>query len=242
MGTQRKLSHRFFQYQVIITKFQNLKIIWTPGSHLAFPDILSKNITVEEYQEHQLQHKRIPRDIEFFDEHDSSVSYHIKHEYNPNDTCNDFYPKKYKQGNEEKILRLQNDGEFFTVNTVLNEFPFNSVQRVSDCFRMGRFINQFRRICGPKTATSISANAYNKDFSSTNSLSSAEDDEANQDSHYDDSFHTSIDSEDDNIICDIFIQADRPRLCPAKHAHELVLGKLDASLVKNELHSLTLLI
>ena len=31
-----QLSHRFFRYQVITTKFQNLKIIWTPG-----PDLLS---------------------------------------------------------------------------------------------------------------------------------------------------------------------------------------------------------
>ena len=58
----------FFRSQVIITKFQNLRIIWTPGSISAFPDILSRNITIEEYQMHQLQHKRIPRDIEFFDE------------------------------------------------------------------------------------------------------------------------------------------------------------------------------
>ena len=64
-GRKGQLSHRFFWYQVIITKFQNLKIIWTPGSNLAFPDILSRNITIEEDQKHQLQHKRIPLDIEF---------------------------------------------------------------------------------------------------------------------------------------------------------------------------------
>ena len=47
-GRKRQLSHRFFRYQVIITKFQNLKIIWTPGSNLAFPDILCQNLTVGE--------------------------------------------------------------------------------------------------------------------------------------------------------------------------------------------------
>ena len=62
-GRKRQLSHRFFRHQVIITKFQNLKIIWTPGSNLAFPDILSRNVTLECYQKHQLQHKKIPRDI-----------------------------------------------------------------------------------------------------------------------------------------------------------------------------------
>ena len=126
-GRKGQLSHRFFRYQVIITKFQNLKTIWTPGSNLAFPDFFSTNVTVEEYQMNQLQHKRIPRDIEFFDEHGTPVTYQIQLEDNPNDTCNDFYPINYKRGNEEKILRLQNDGEDFTVSSMLDEFPIISV-------------------------------------------------------------------------------------------------------------------
>ena len=51
---------------------------------------------------HQLRHKRFPRDIEFFDEHGTPVTYHIQLEDNPNDTCNDFYPIKYKHGSEKK--------------------------------------------------------------------------------------------------------------------------------------------
>ena len=70
-----QLSHRFFGYQVTITIFQKLKIIWTPGSNLAFPNILSPIVTVEEYQKHQLQHKEKPKDIEFYDEHGSPVTY-----------------------------------------------------------------------------------------------------------------------------------------------------------------------
>ena len=48
----------------------------------------------------------------------------------------------------------------------------------------------------------------------------------------DDWSHVSTDSEDDNIVCDISIQADQAQLCPAKQAHGLVLGKTNASLVK----------
>ena len=81
-----QLSHRFFKNQVIITKFQNLKIIWTPGSNLALPDILSRNVTVEEYQRHRLQHKKIPRDKEFYDEQGCPITYRIQHDDNPNDT------------------------------------------------------------------------------------------------------------------------------------------------------------
>ena len=120
-----------------ITKFQNLKIIWTPGSSSAFPDNLSRDITIEDYQKHQLQHKRIPHDIEFLtNEHSNPVSYQIEHEDNPNDNCKRLLPNKV-QTNEENILRLQNDGENFTNNSVHNEFPINSVQQASDCFRMG---------------------------------------------------------------------------------------------------------
>ena len=94
-----------------------------------------------------MRHKRIPRDIEFYDEHGNPVTYQIQHEDNPNDTCNDFYPIKYKRGNEEKILKLQNDREDFTVSSLLDEFPITPIQQASDCFRMGKFINQFRRNC-----------------------------------------------------------------------------------------------
>ena len=181
---------------------------------------------------HQLRHKRIARDIEFFDEHGTPVTYQIQHEDNPNDTCNDFYPKKYKRGNEEKILRLPNDGEDFNVSSMLDEFPIISVQQASDCFRMGRFINQFRRICGPETQSNASVNTSNTEYSSINSLSPFEDVATDSTSPDNDSHHLSTDSEDDNIVCDISIQADQARLCQAKQAHDLVLGKTDASLAK----------
>ena len=231
-GRKGQLSHRFFRYQGIIGKFQNLKIIWTPGSNLAFPDILSRNVTIEDYQKHQLQHKRIPSDIGFFDEKGTPASYQIQHEGNPKVTCNDFYPIKYKRGNEEKILRQPNDGKDFTVRSMLDEFPIISIQQASDCFRMGRFTNQFRRICGPETQSSASVTASNADYSSINSFSPSEDDAANSTSPGDASNHVSTDSEDGNIVCDISIQADQARLCQAKQAHDLVLGKTDASLVK----------
>ena len=157
-GRKGQLPHHFFRYRVTITKFHNLKIFWTPGSNLAFPDILRRNITIEEYQMHQLQHKRIPRDIEFFDEHGTPVTCRIQHENNPKDTCNDFHPIKYKRSNEKKILRLQNDGGDFTVSSILDEFLIISTQQASDCFRMGRLINQFRRICGPETQSNASVN------------------------------------------------------------------------------------
>ena len=217
---------------MIITKFQNLKIIWTSGLNLAFPETLSRNVTIEEYQMHQLRHKRFPGDIEFFDEHGTPVSYQIQHEDNPNDTCNDFYPIRYKRGNEEKLLRLQNDGAEFTISSMLDEFPIISVQQASDCFRMGKFINQFRRICGQKTQPNASVNSSKAEYSSIDSLSPPEDDTADSTGPGNDPDHLSIDYEDDSIVCDISIQADQARLCQAKQAHDIVLRKTDASLAK----------
>ena len=98
--------HRFFRYQVTITKLQILQIIWTLGSNLAFPDILSGNVTLEENQKHQLQLKKLPRDKKFYDEHGSPVNYRIQQDDNPKDTCNDFYPIHCQQGNDNKVLRL----------------------------------------------------------------------------------------------------------------------------------------
>ena len=97
---------------------------------------------------------------------------------------------------------------------------------------MGKFINQFRRICGPETQSNASVNPSNTEYSSINSLRSSEDDATGSTSSDDDSHHLSTDSEDDNIVCDIIIQADQARLCQAKQAHDSVLEKTDASLAK----------
>ena len=56
-------------------------------------------------------------------------------------------------------------------------------------------------------------------------------------SHYDDSFHIRTETEDENFVGDISIQADKPRLCQAKQAHTLVLGKPHVSLVMKLLTS-----
>ena len=69
-------------------------------------------------------------------------------------------------------------------------------------------------------------------YSSINSLIPSKDDTAGSTSPGDDSQHTCTDSEDDNIVCDICIQAEQARLCQTKQAHDLVFGKTDAPLAK----------
>ena len=115
MGTQTTIIPLVFQVTSNHDKIPNLKIIWTPGSGLAFPDILSWNVTLQEYQKHQFQHKNILRDIEFYDEHGSPITYRIQHDGSPNDNCNDSYPNHCQQGNDDKVHRWHNDAESFTL-------------------------------------------------------------------------------------------------------------------------------
>ena len=233
-GRKRQLSHRFFRYQLIITKFQNIEVIWTPGSNLAFPVILSRNVTVEEYHKPQLQHKKIPRNIEFYDEHGSPVTYRIQHDDNPNGTCNDYYPIHCQQGNDNKVLRLHNDGENFTLISLSNEFPTTTIKSATNCFRLGRTINQFRRLRLPSTQSLSSVEQYEPTYSSINSLNTKEDDNA-FDKTQDDEDDAITDDDEDNLICEINTHADHYRLCKAKAVHDAVLGKIDASLAKKPL-------
>ena len=78
-----------------------MKIIWTPGSNLVFRIILSRNVTIDEYQHHQLQHKKLPRDIQFFDEHGQQVTYKINHDDTSAETCNDFYHIHCQRGKDQ---------------------------------------------------------------------------------------------------------------------------------------------
>ena len=96
MGTQRTTIRSLFPISGNHYEIPELEDHLAPGLNLAFPNILSRNVTIEEYQMQHLQHKRIPRDFELFDEKGTPVSYQIQHEDNPNDTCNDFYPIRYK--------------------------------------------------------------------------------------------------------------------------------------------------
>ena len=222
MGTKRTIITSVLQVPSNHNEFQNLKIIWTPGSNLAFPDILSRNVTVGEYQKHQLTHKKIPRDKVFYDEQGSPITYRIQHDDNPNDTCNDFYPIHCQHGNDNKVLRLHNDGENFTLNSLSNEFPSTTIQSATDCFRLGKTINQFRRLCLPSTQSLSSAENSDPAFSSIDSLNTNEDDDELAEPHDNDD-NPIIDDDEDNFFCEINIHADRFRLCKAKAAHDAVL-------------------
>ena len=141
-GQKGQLSHLFFKYQVIISKSHNLKIFWTPGSNLAFPDILSRNVTLSEENKLQHQHKEIPHDTSFDDQDGHKVHYTIKHEDEENSCYNDFYPIICQQGKTRKTLRLRNDGNEHHVEDYLEDNGVLVTMRdMTDCFKLGKTIN-----------------------------------------------------------------------------------------------------
>ena len=162
------------------------------------------------------------------------MTYRLQHDDNPNDTFNDFYPINCKQGNDNKVIRLHNDGEHFTLNSLSHEFPTTTIQSATDCFRLGRTINQFRRLRLHSTQSLSSVEDTEPTYSSINSLNTNKDDNAFDETHdYVDDATTDGDAE--NLISEINTNADHYRLCKAKAAHDAVLGIIDASLAKKPL-------
>ena len=119
---------------------------------------------------------------------------------------------------------MHNHGENFTLNSLSNEFPTTTIQSATDCFRLGRTINQIRRLCLPSTQSFSSVEGSEPTYSSINSLDSNEDDDALEEPH-DDVDDAIIDDDEDNLICEINTHAYHYRLCKTKAAHDAVLGK-----------------
>ena len=129
---------------------------------------------------------------------------------------------------------MHNDSENFTLNSLSNEFPITTIQSATDCFRLGRTINQFRRLCLPSTQSLSPVEDSEPTYSSINSLNTNEDDNAFEET-YDNEDDAAADDNEDNLICEMNTHADLYRLCKAKAAHDAVLGKIDASLAKKPL-------
>ena len=104
-----EFSHRFFRYQLIITQFQNLKIIWTQGKNLAFPDILSRNLTIEDVNTQQQKHKHIPRHIKFYDPQGKEIRYFIDHDTPSDGNAKDFLQIVCHRNIETTTLNLKNN-------------------------------------------------------------------------------------------------------------------------------------
>ena len=140
-GRRGKLSHRFFRYQLVISQFQNLKIIWTEGKNLAFPDILRRNVSIKDLDKYQLKHKKIPKDIKFYDESGNEEKYFVLHD-NEKGQKNDCYPilKQTFQG----VKKLNFETEQFFQTHYKPSDRICSTSDISESFLKGNAINHYR--------------------------------------------------------------------------------------------------
>ena len=72
------MSHRFFKYQDVITKFLNLQINYTERKNLAFPDNLSRNVSLIDAKLYQLEHKLKRKDKNFIITERRLTTHYIK--------------------------------------------------------------------------------------------------------------------------------------------------------------------
>ena len=72
---------------------------------------------------------------------------------------------------------MHHDGENFTLNSLSNELPTTTIRSATDCFRLGRTINQFRRLCLLSAQSLGSVENSEPTYSAIFSLSTNEDDE-----------------------------------------------------------------
>ena len=119
------------------------------------------------------------------------------------------------------------------MNSLSYDFPTTTIESTTDCFQLGPTINHIRHLCLPSTLILSSVEDSEPTYSSVSSLSTDEIDDV-LDEHFNDNGEI-INDDEDNLICEINLNADNYRLCKAKAAHDAVLGKIDASLAKKTL-------
>ena len=77
---------------MIITKFTNLQVIWTPGKNLASLDLLSRNFPLEDLNGHQLAYKENPEEFRFFNQSGHEVQNLNDHNSSADDGNDVFIP------------------------------------------------------------------------------------------------------------------------------------------------------
>ena len=148
-----QLSHRFFKYQLVITKFQNLQSIYTEGKNLAFPDILSRNISLADAKLYQLENKIIPKDIKFHIDGEE-VNYSVLHQDDKDATANDCYPIIAQvKGEKTKLININDEGDF-SVDLATDYITkhCSAIRSFSDCFRYGTQKNQITKLTSEITS------------------------------------------------------------------------------------------
>ena len=128
-----------------------------------------------------------------------SSIYRIQHDDDSKDNCKDLFVIHCQEENDRKFLRLHGDDDFLMLRSLSNEFPISTLQSAADCFRMGSTISQFPQLCELLTPPMSSVEDSEATYSSWNSLSFGEDDNALGELPVD--ANRNIDADGDNLNC-----------------------------------------
>ena len=149
-------SHRFFKYRVVLTKFQNLKIIYTEGKNLAFPDLLSRQVPIEEAEKFQIEHILKPKDINFYTSDLKPVSYSVLHKEDKTNLSNDSYSILAQvQGGTRKVMDIsENDFSIYDAPQGFTD-SCNAIHNVADYFKFDKSINQIVKLTDSKQSDNV---------------------------------------------------------------------------------------
>ena len=132
---------------------------------------------------------------------------------------------------------MHNDSKNFSLNSISTNFTISSVQLAADCFRIGRTINQFRRLCRPGSPVSLSPSESSTGTYSSISVTETdgiEEPRSSSDVERVVPEDCDIDKDGDDYVCEINAN-DHYRLCKARAADDLVISDPDTLIAKKTL-------
>ena len=83
--------------------------VYTEGKNLAFPDLLSRRVSIEEAKKFRIEHK-IPQDMNFYTSDLKPVSYSVLHKEDKTNSSNDSYARLPQvQGGTRKVMKISDN-------------------------------------------------------------------------------------------------------------------------------------
>ena len=129
---------------MILTKFSNLQIVHTAGTHLSIADILSRDFSEIIKKMCQLQHKCLPPHIEFIQlKPKNSVKQTLLNIKMSDKLKNDSHPILVAYGDDQFALRILDKGNS-VIYTPVDSFSFQSVSS---------FFNKYKKPIKTKVKT-----------------------------------------------------------------------------------------
>ena len=109
---------------------------------------MSRNVFLKDLNGHQLAHKKVPKDIRFFEQNGHEVQHLIDHNSSADNGNDDFYPIVCTHLGKTKKLHLKNDGTEMICIFFVSKSP-KALFNDSDSFRESNTINNRRKWQAP---------------------------------------------------------------------------------------------